>query len=212
MPPEPKSEVRSPISYAYEIGDVVDQLDQPRVGIAPRIRREQALGIGKQNEQPGAQQDRELSREEVVVTEGDLVGCGRVVLVDDRDAAPLEQPSQSALRVQVMHSHREVERRQQDLGRVHLTPREPRLVGAKQGALAHGGCRLKLVDRTRPPRHLHEAHAQCDRTGGDERDILAGVVEVGDLGADAVEHALAHQPFRVGDDGGAQLHNDGHDG
>ena len=40
--------------------------------------------------------------------------------------------------------------------------------------------------------------------------LPGSVVEVSDLGADAVEHALAHQPLRVGDDRGTELDDDGH--
>jgi hypothetical protein len=65
--------------------------------------------IGEQNEQPGVEQDRDLRREEVVVAERDLVGGGRVVLVDHGHCAPLEQPSQRLPGVQVVHSRRHVE-------------------------------------------------------------------------------------------------------
>ena len=49
----------------------------------------------------GADEDRHLRGEEVVVAEGDLVGGGRVVLVDHRHDAPVEQLAQRLARVEV---------------------------------------------------------------------------------------------------------------
>ena len=55
---------------------------------APRVAVVQPVGVGQQHEQPGAQHQRDLGGQRVVVAERDLVGGRRVVLVDDRHACP----------------------------------------------------------------------------------------------------------------------------
>ena len=52
----------------------------------------------------------DLGGEEVVVAEGDLVGRRGVVLVDDRDDAPLDQPPQRLAGVEVVGARRDVRR------------------------------------------------------------------------------------------------------
>ena len=66
-------------------------LDEPRVGVQARIGGVQAVDVGQQDQLVGGDQHRDLRREEVVVAEGDLIGRGRVVLVDHRQHPPLEQ-------------------------------------------------------------------------------------------------------------------------
>ena len=78
--------------------------------------RVEAVDVGQQDQQPGVEQDRDLGGEEVVVAEGDLVGRGRVVLVDDRHHAPLDQPPQGLARVQVVGAGGDVGGGQQHLG------------------------------------------------------------------------------------------------
>ena len=60
-------------------------------------------------------QDRHLGGQEVVVAEGDLVGGGRVVLVDDRQHTPVQQLAQRLAGVQVVRAGAHVEERQQHL-------------------------------------------------------------------------------------------------
>ena len=66
---------------------VVEQLRARR----PRRARVDAVDLGEQHEQPGVRQDGDLSRQGVVVAEGDLVGGRRIVLVHDRDRPEPEQ-------------------------------------------------------------------------------------------------------------------------
>ena len=77
--------------------------------------REQAVGVGQQDQQAGVEQHRHLGGEEVVVAEGDLVGRGGVVLVDHRHHAPLEQAPQRLARVQVVAARGDVGGGQQHL-------------------------------------------------------------------------------------------------
>ena len=94
-------------------------------------------------------EDRDLRRQEVVVAEGDLVGRGRVVLVDHRHDPPLEQLAQRAARVDVVRAHAHVEERQQHLRRLDPALAQQLVVGAVEPALADGARGLQLLDRAR---------------------------------------------------------------
>ena len=76
--------------------------NERRARVEARVGREHPVGVGQQHQQLGAEQDRDLGGEEVVVAERDLVGGGRVILVDHRDDAPVEQLAQRLARVQVV--------------------------------------------------------------------------------------------------------------
>ena len=99
--------------------EFVDLGHQLGGGIEPRVGGEYPVGIGEQQQALGAQQDRHLGGEEVVVAEGDLVGGGRVVLVDHRNHAPLEQLAQRLPSVQVVRAGAHVEEGEQHLGGRH---------------------------------------------------------------------------------------------
>ena len=59
-----------------------------------RCAREDAVDLGEKDEQACADQNRDLGRERIVVPERDLVGCGGVVLVQDRHDTENEQSEQ----------------------------------------------------------------------------------------------------------------------
>ena len=109
-PAATEAEVPSPISIAPISLGVFDAPDQLGGRIAPRVGREHAVGIGQQDEKARVQEPRHQRREEVVVAEGDLVGRGRVVLVDDRHHPPIEQPPQGLAGVQIVGACRDVGR------------------------------------------------------------------------------------------------------
>ena len=139
MPPEPKAEVRSPISSAASSAKSVDLGDQLGGGVergsAVRARR-----VGEQDQQAGVEQERHLGGEEVVVAEADLVGGGGVVLVDHRHHPPLDQPPQRLAGVQVVGAGGDVGRGQQHL-------RRPRRRARRAGSRRRGRGRPG-----RPPR------------------------------------------------------------
>ena len=72
-------------------------------GSLARVARVERVHVRQHDQQVGRQQDRDLRREDVVVAEADLVGRGRVVLVDHRHDAPVEQLRERPARVQVLH-------------------------------------------------------------------------------------------------------------
>ena len=192
-----------------ELGELGDRRDQLGSRARPRIGGEHALRVGQHHQQLGAEQDRHLRREEVVVAEGDLVGRGRVVLVDHRDHAPLEQLAQRLARVQVVGPGADVEERQQHLGGRHAARAQQLVVDLVELALADRAGGLQLVDGARPHRERHHPHPAGDRAAGDDDQLAAGVVQLGELVADPAEHVGAHLAAAVGDDARAQLDDEG---
>ena len=196
------------LEHAERLG-VLDQVDERRRRVDARVGGVEAAGVGEQDEQVGAGQDRHLGGEEVVVAEGDLVGRRRVVLVDDRDDPPVEQLAQRAARVDVVRARAHVEERQEHLRRGQAAVAQQLVVDAVELALADGAGGLQVLDRARAERELEQPHAAGDRAGGDDHHVDALGVERGDLVADPLEHAGAQLTARLGDDGGSELDDEG---
>ena len=138
-------------------------------GSRARVGGEQALDVGEHHEPVGADQDRHLRGEEVVVPEGDLVRRRRVVLVDDRHHAPVQQPPERLARVEVVRARAEVEEREQDLGAGHAAVAQQLVVDAVELALADGAGGLQVLDRGRahaagPSRRIPRAIAPEETT------------------------------------------------
>ena len=72
------------------VGDLLDELGG---GVDARVRGVEPVGVRQQDEQLGADEHRHLRGQEVVVAERDLVGRGRVVLVDHRHDPPARAAS-----------------------------------------------------------------------------------------------------------------------
>ena len=115
MPPLPRSDAGPPAaaSSAWSTSTISSMSDASVV--EPRVGGEHAGGVGEQHEQVGVDEVGDERGEPVVVAEADLVVGHRVVLVDDRHDAELEQPHQRLPGVQVLLAVDEVERRQQHL-------------------------------------------------------------------------------------------------
>ena len=102
----------------------------------------EAVDVGEQHEQVGVHEVRDERGEPVVVAEADLVGGHRVVLVDDRDDAELEQPVERALGVAVVRATDDVLGREQHLPDRAAVTREGARVVREQHALADARGRL----------------------------------------------------------------------
>ncbi len=196
------------LAERLEVRDLADELGGR---VAARVGGVQPIGVGQQDQARGADQDRHLRGQEVVVPEGDLVGRGRVVLVDDRDHAPIQQPAQRLAGVEVVRARAHVEERQQHLRARHAARAQQLVVDAVELALADRAGGLQLVDPAGAQRKAHHAHPARDRPAGDEHDVVARGVTVGRLGADALQHIRAQLAGVLGDDAGAELdHEAGH--
>src|SRR5690606_24985221 len=102
-----------------EVGGGAYVGDQPRSGTARRTVV-QAVDVGEQEQQVGVHEVGHQCGEPVVVTEPDLGGRDRVVLVDDRDHAELEQLGEGLAGVAVVRPTGDVVQGQQ-----HLAGGEP---------------------------------------------------------------------------------------
>ena len=156
------------------------------LGVAARVGAVEAAGVGEQHQPVGADQDRHLRREEVVVAERDLVGGGRVVLVDHRQHAPAEQRLERVARVQVVRARRHVEEREQHLARTER--RAPGAARRRRGRACPG------PPPTRPGAPPSRSGASAapsarmparDRARGDDHHAVAGLVARGHLVAAA---------------------------
>ena len=166
---------------------------------------EYAGGICQQHQQSGPQQNRDLSGQEVVVAERDLVGRGRVVLVDDRNHPPGEQPRERLARIDVMRAGAHVEERQQHLRSRYVACAQQFVVDLVELALPNRARGLQLVHRPRAERQAHQPHPARDRSAGHDYDRTPRAMELGELIADLREHVMAYVAVLVGDDARAEL-------
>ena len=205
IPPEPSGEVAWPISSSPSRAKSSTSSTSRADASVARIGREQAVDVREQDEQVGADEDRHLGGEEVVVAEGDLVGRRRVVLVDDRDDAPVQQPAQRLARIEVVGARAHVEEGQQHLRARHAALAQQLVVDAVELALAHGAGGLQVLDRGRPRREAHDLDAAGDRAGGHHHDVVAGGVAGRHLVAHPGQHGRAQRAGVLGDDARTEL-------
>ena len=140
---------------------------------------------GEQHEQAGADEERDLRGERVVVAEADLVGRGRVVLVHDRHDAELEQRLQGVPHVDVGAALGDLGAREQDLRRVEAVRRRARPATRAGARPARAPKRPEPRQAPRPPVEPEPAQAERDRAGGDDADRRAAVDDRRDLAARA---------------------------
>ena len=173
--------------------------------IAPRVRRVEARLVGEEHEDVGLDEIGDERAQRVVVAEADLVGRDRVVLVDDRNDGEREQREERRARVEIAAAVGEVVVRQQDLRRVQAELRERRFVGLHESHLADGRRRLQLVHRRRPRGPAEPLHALGDRARRDEHDVLARVLQLGDLRRPRGDGGGVEAASVVGDEARADL-------
>ena len=102
----------------------------------------QAVDVGEQDQQVGVHEVGDERREAVVVTEADLRGGDRVVLVDDRQHAELEELGEGLVGVAVVRAPDDVLDGQQHLPGDEPVAGELLLVAVRQQPLADAGRRL----------------------------------------------------------------------
>ena len=191
MPPEPRPlgeaasrssavEQRAVVHLAHELG-----------ARRARVPRVQAVGVGQQHEQAGAQQHGDLGRERVVVAERDLVRRGRVVLVDDRHDVPGQQGLERGARVAGSWCGGARRRRSAAPARRGGPPRRARAARRRPGRpcpTAEAACRLgtslgrtsrsSAPSRARSPRSRRRTpgvpvSCRRDELGGEAREARA---------------------------------------
>ena len=86
-----------------------------RVSLPTRVAVIQPIDVGQHDEEVGVDQVRDERGQSIVVTESNLFGRDRVVLVDERQRAHLQQLVQRALRVSIVSAAHDVFGGQQHL-------------------------------------------------------------------------------------------------
>ena len=170
MPPLPTADPVPPIVTASRSAVVGDQRHPARPG--PRRRAVvERVDVGQQHQPVGPHDVGDERGEAVVVAEADLVGGHRVVLVDDRHDAELEQPLERAARVGVVGAAGDVVGGEQHLAHGEPVGRERRLVRRHERALADARGGLLRGEVGRAPGQAQRADAGRDRTGGHEHHL-----------------------------------------
>ena len=116
-----------------DAGDGCDQFRRRRaenggIGVEP-------FNIGEDEQQIGLDQSRDQRRQGVVVAELDLIDGDRVVFIDDRDDAHLQQGQQGVAGIQEAPAVGEIVASEKHLRAVHIAPGERLGVGMHQAHL-----------------------------------------------------------------------------
>ena len=179
--------------------------DQRGPGVLARIGRVQAGLVGQDDQGLGFDQVGDQGAQGVVVAELDFVGDDRVVLVDDRNDAELEQGGERRSGVQIALAVGQVVVGQQDLRGVQPMLGKGAFIDLRQSHLADGCSCLQFVDQFRPLGPAQALHAAGDGAGRDEDDLLALLANGADLARPVVNRREVEAGAVVGDKGGADL-------
>ncbi len=174
---------------SFEVLGPVHVLDAGAGG-ARGVAVVEAVHVGEEDQQVGADQVGDEGGEPVVVAEADLVGGDGVVLVDDGERAEGEQLVEGAVGVAVVGAAAGVVAGEQHLAHADAVPREGGGVAGDEQALADAGGGLLAGEVAGAAREAERGEAGGDGAGGDEDDLAgaagAGLREDVDQGVDAV--------------------------
>ena len=137
----------------------------PGIGILARIGGVEPVDIGQQHQHVGARHLGDARGQPVVVAKADLGGGDRVVLVDDRHRAKLQQLRKGGARVEVAAALLGVVRGQQDLCDRDAVMGQRLLVGVGEPDLPSGGGGLLFLEPQPPSGEAEMAAADRDRPG-----------------------------------------------
>ena len=179
------------------------------VGIDGRIGGEQAVDDAEQHQQRGLQQVRHHGGQVVVVAETDLGHADGVVLVDDRQTAPLEQGDDGVADIEVARAAVEVAGGEQELRRGDAVAGEAVFPGAHEEGLADGGAGLQLPQVGGAFAQAEPADAGADGPGTDQGDLPAGGAEAVDLVGQGLHLRRFERAVGAGQHVGADLHDHG---
>ncbi len=174
--------------------DVADELG---VGMDARIRRVETVEIGQQHEHVGADVVRRQRRQPVVVAVSVVVVGDRVVLVDHRHAAELEQPHEGLAGVQVLLAVDEVVRVEQRLGGDDAVAAELGVPHLHQPALAGRRQRLQRRHVGRPGHQPERRDTGGDRARRDHEHLVARLAHGDDLVAQLGDRAAVDRAVLI---------------
>ena len=181
MPPVPTADPRRETSTPTRSASLRTSVIRSRVSQL-RVTGVEAVHVAEQDQCVGMHQVRDQRGQPVVVAEPDLVGRDRVVLVDHRHDAELEQPPEGLVSVAVVTVPGDVVDGEQHLTDLEAVPPEAMRVVPHQQALTHRRRRLLGGEILRTRLQAERGQAGRDRARGDEHDFPAGQPSGGECG------------------------------
>ena len=184
-------------------GDVLRRrIDRRRGGV-------EAVDVGEEHEQIGADHGRDARGEAVVVAVADLARRDGVVLVDDRHRPHLEQAQRRRAGVEVAAALLGVGEGDEDLPGRDAVMGQNLGPDARQRDLADGGRGLALLELQRARRQAEHGAPERDRAGGDDEHVGAAGMELGDVLGERGEPGVIQPAARpVDEERGADLQDD----
>ncbi|CFO00414.1 Uncharacterised protein [Bordetella pertussis] len=178
---------------------------EARGRVAARVGFVQAALVGQDDERIGFDQVGDQGAQGVVVAEADFVGDDGVVFVDDGHYAQAQQGEQGRARIQVAVPVGQVFVGEQDLRGAQAELGEGGFVSLAQAHLAHGGGGLQFVHGRRALAPAQPRHAFGNGAAGNQHDLLALLVQGGDLGCPVAYRGAIEAPAFVGDQRGTHF-------
>ena len=156
-------------------------------------------------------QIRDERRQPVIIAEGGLQlrDAQRVVFVDDRDRAELEQRVQRVPDVQVLGPMLQIVGGEQDLGGMKAEFLEEMIIRLDQGALPHSRDGLKLREVFGTPGQTKAADPRPNGSRTDQNHTKPFGPRFGELIRKGFDLRLAQMPACVGQNARSDLHDDG---
>jgi hypothetical protein len=190
--------------------DLHHLFDQRRRRLPPRVGGQETRGVGEQDQQVSPHEVGHQRAEPVVVAETDLLVGHRVVLVDHRHDAEVDEVVEGLAGVEVLLAVDEVEGGEEHLPGQQAVGLETLLPGPHQPVLAdrRDGLQDARVGRA-GARPIEGRPPHGDGTRGHEHDRVALRAQVGDLPGHAVDQLRVGMPVGAGDRGGAELDHHG---
>ena len=150
--------------------------------------------------QIGARHGGDARGQPVVVAVADFGGRDRVVLVDDRRGAHVEQAFDGRARVEIAPALLGVPERDEDLPGRDAVRAEHLRPGARERDLADGGGGLAILELQRARRQAEHGAPERDRAGGDHENVGAAPVHGGEVGDQRVEPGALEAARRLVDE------------
>jgi hypothetical protein len=183
-------------------------MDERGGRVLARIGAVQALLVGEDHERVRFHEVGHERAQRVVVAELDLVVDHRVVLVDHRHHAQLQEREERRARIEVALAIGEVGVREEHLRRSHAVLAQLGFVHLRQAHLAHGGGGLQFVDLVRAGGPAQALHALGDRAAGHHDHLAALLRQRRELPAPFADGAFVQAAPFVRHEAGADLHDD----
>jgi len=177
-------------------------------GVFARIGGVQAFLVGQDDQQIGFDQVGHQGTQGVVVAKLDLVVDDRVVFVDDRQHAVLQQGEQGGAGIEVAFAVSQIGVRQQHLGAAHAVFTQLGFVHLRQAHLPNSSRRLQGGHFARAGGPAQALHAFGNRAAGHHDHFFALGAEQRHLAAPFANRPLVQTATFVGHQAGANFDDD----